>query len=84
MSGCTTFDVLRKGVENRETMETSKKTYKRMKIFDFEQFLYIQSNGKSIHIDYSGVSSRNFDLHAFLSFVLVLIETFNMDCSYQY
>ena len=25
----------------------TKKTYKRMKIFDFEQFLYIQSNGKN-------------------------------------
>jgi hypothetical protein len=50
----TTFNVLRKGVENRETMETNKKTYKRMKIFDFEQFLYIQSNGKNIPLTTAG------------------------------
>jgi hypothetical protein len=58
----TTFDVLRRDVENRETME--KETYEQMKIFDFEQFLYIQSNGKTYTVDYSGASNRNFDLTA--------------------
>lgn len=84
MSGFTTSNVLRKGVENRETMETNKKNiWTNENIWLWTIPLY-PKQWQEHTIDYSGVSSRNFDLHAFLNFVLVLIETFNMDCSYHY
>jgi hypothetical protein len=43
----------------KEVGEARKKeTYKQRKIFDFEQFLYIQSNERAYTVDCSEVSTK--------------------------
>ncbi len=58
MSGFTTSNVLEKVLKIEKLWKITKKTYKRMKIFDFEQFLYIQSNGKNIPLTTGGQARK--------------------------